>query len=172
LCCCFAPLPLIRAPAAQGARDAFAASLVARPWDGVAANNAAVAALYCADLPGAVTILVRGGPSGQAWEAQPLRLTRACAAQERALEAHPLAALHEPLVLNLCSLCVHCPRVALRCCRVVVAAPRCVLTPRPSLLLARSYELSVGEASLAKRRLASWLASAGPEDFDGTCTRL
>jgi hypothetical protein len=58
--------------------------------------------------------------------------------QERALEAHPLAALHEPLVLNLCSL----------------------------------YELSAGDAGDAKRRLAAWVARAGPEDFDGTCTRL
>ncbi len=46
-------------PGPQGARDAFAAALAARPWDAVAANNAAVAALYCADLPAAVDILVR-----------------------------------------------------------------------------------------------------------------
>ena len=63
-----------------GARRLFDDALTARPWDGVAANNAAVAALYCADLPGAVAVL------------------------EAALAAHPLAALHEPLVLNLCSL--------------------------------------------------------------------
>jgi hypothetical protein len=63
-----------------GARALFDAALAERPWDGVAANNAAVAALYCADLPGAVAVL------------------------EAALAAHPLAALHEPLVLNLCSL--------------------------------------------------------------------
>lgn len=51
---------------------------------------------------------------------------------------HPLAALHEPLVLNLCSL----------------------------------YELSAADSTAAKRRVAGWLARAGPEDFDGTCTRL
>ena len=63
-----------------GARKLFDEALAARPWDGVAANNAAVAAQYSADLPGAVAVL------------------------EAALAAHPLAALHEPLVLNLCSL--------------------------------------------------------------------
>lgn len=43
----------------QGAREKLEAALATRPWDAVAANNAAVAALYAGDLGGAVRTLAR-----------------------------------------------------------------------------------------------------------------
>jgi len=63
-----------------GARATFAALLTERPWDGVAANNAAVAGLYCGDVSAAVQTL------------------------EDSLAAHPFSALSETLVMNLCSI--------------------------------------------------------------------
>lgn len=46
----------------QGAREKLEAALATRPWDAIAANNAAVAALYAGDLGGAVRTLVRDPP--------------------------------------------------------------------------------------------------------------
>lgn len=116
----------------QGAREKLEAALAARPWDAIAANNAAVAALYAGDLGGAVRTLVRcgreschcnnfGRQSKQIRSRSPRLPT-----QERALRAEPLAVATETVVQNLCGLCVTCTKHAWH---PVLTKYGCAVTP-------------------------------------------